>query len=220
MKRSCFKDCFRSKAGFNKIVILNLIQNLQRLLLLFVNSMRGRCQIKFGMTSLFNNGGFTLIELLVVVLIIGILAAVALPQYQTAVEKARATEAFTLIKSLKQARDVYSMSNPDVPNPALDELDIEIPGTDVAPIVGHPDHPFHQTQYFQVGLLNTGNPHAFRISDGKLLYTLAYYNDLNAWFCHVENGGDVKYASVCKSLGGTASSFCNNQDEGTCFRLP
>ncbi len=55
--------------------------------------------------------GFTLLELLVVVLIIGILAAVALPQYQKAVEKARATEAITVLENIRNGIDAWVLSN-------------------------------------------------------------------------------------------------------------
>lgn len=53
--------------------------------------------------------GFTLIELLVVVLIIGILASAALPQYERAVEKARSANAFQIIKSINDAQKITNL---------------------------------------------------------------------------------------------------------------
>ncbi len=71
--------------------------------------------------------GFTLIELLVVVLIIGILASVALPQYEKAVAKSRYSQLITAGKSLKDAMEVYYMSNGDYPQ-YWSDLDIEFKG--------------------------------------------------------------------------------------------
>ena len=70
-------------------------------------------------------GGFTLIELLVVVLIIGILAAMAMPQYFKAVERSRMTEAVTLMDSIVKAqRRKFMQTN---------RYAINFEGLDVAP---------------------------------------------------------------------------------------
>ncbi len=58
-----------------------------------------------------NKQAFTLIELLVVVLIIGILASVAMPQYESAVRKSRVMKYAALAKALQQEVEVCNLAN-------------------------------------------------------------------------------------------------------------
>ena len=56
-----------------------------------------------------NNKGFTLIELIMVTIILGILAAVAIPRYMTTVEKAEAAAEDAIITSIKAGLDTYAI---------------------------------------------------------------------------------------------------------------
>lgn len=77
------------------------------------------------------NKGFTLIELLVVVLIIGILASIALPQYTKAVERSRMAEAVQILGDLATAQSIFYMQHNAFASD-LDDLndrgDVTIPG--------------------------------------------------------------------------------------------
>ncbi len=72
--------------------------------------------------------GFTLLELMVVVIIISILSAMALPQYQKAVEKSRAAEAITMGKTIidAQNRSLDAFPNDSVARKGA--LDVQLSG--------------------------------------------------------------------------------------------
>ena len=73
-----------------------------------------------------NRSAFTLIELLVVVLIIGILAAVAVPQYQKAVAKSQLAQLKLLSHNISKGAEIYYLANGIYPS-SVEELEIEFP---------------------------------------------------------------------------------------------
>ena len=89
--------------------------------------------------------GFTLIELLVVVLIIGILAAIALPQYERTVAKSRYSTLKGNAQSLAGSMERYYLVNNSYPQKYTD-LDIEIQGAKES---------YSNTNYFYISMSNS-----------------------------------------------------------------
>ena len=148
-----------------------------------------------------NKKGFTLIELLVVVLIIGILAAVALPQYFKAVEKSRATEALSVMGSVAAAMErARLVSSTNVYPTTLSTLDIEFSDVSGSPVTGSS----WNTNNFQITVSGTDTASGVVTASrtGSSGYTLARYYYTGKVTCN--DGGTTAGASVsgiCASLG-------------------
>lgn len=133
--------------------------------------------------------GFTLIELLVVVVIVGILSAIAMPQYQKSLEKSRAAEAMTIGRNIvaAQNRSLDAFPNDNVGTRAA--LDIILSGGTWDPNTRASNT--YKTEQFTYTLSNNGVT-AKRANNA---YTLTFYNNRT-------NTQDSCSGSICKTLGG------------------
>ena len=152
-------------------------------------------------------GGFTLIELLVVVLIIGILAAIAYPQYEIAIMKSKMNTALPLMRAIKEANERYYMNNGKYTDD-LGLLDVDLPKAD-----RFSNEVAGQVCFSNgVGIDNLGGGSIHYIIGGigcywrneKTCWITMYYDDstkAGIMECGTKYSSHPKCERVCKSLG-------------------
>lgn len=154
--------------------------------------------------------GFTLIELLAVVLIVGILSAVALPQYQRAADKARLTEAFVFSKHVRDAQNMYLLANGQYAA-TFEELGLEFPP---GSRMESPSKIKTKEAWYSIGRTHLTITALSKIS------LLVWYNGASECCAYADS--DWKGTGLCKSLGavGEGRSACGEGGGGClCWRL-
>ena len=173
------------------------------------NTRRGFTQIKRVGQALPDNApakrhtaAFTLIELLVVVLIIGILAAVAVPQYEKVVLKARFARAYDVIRAVDTAQQVYYLAN-GTHSMNFETLDLQLPAGASA---SSEKMVIYDDIYYQL-YEETGTHNSISFYDTtEKLPRLEKYFDRNYMLCWFY--GDLKQKTLCQSL--SANTNCPN----------
>ena len=130
--------------------------------------------------------GFTLIELMIVVAIIGILAAIAIPQYQDYTIRARVSEAVNLASAAKSAVAEYFNTNQFMPT-NNDSAGYSTPVTDIVKSISVAAQPNSSQATITVTL--SSNPKLGNAANGTLVLTGTGANDAVTWTCSASNTG-------------------------------
>jgi len=163
--------------------------------------------------------GFTLIELLVVVLIIGILAAVALPQYNLAVEKARATEIIVQLKAIAVAEQVYFLENDEYTD-RPDKLDLSFNDK----VAGNKSIT-QDKMAFGFGRLTNDPPYVYGTLDDENhadtdhRFYLGYILTTGEILCEVHDTAVDSMKKICKSFGPEVPCPKNDGAAAKCYKV-
>jgi prepilin-type N-terminal cleavage/methylation domain-containing protein len=145
-----------------------------------------------------NKKAFTLIELLVVVLIIGILAAIALPQYKLATDKARVKEALIKLKAMGESQMIYYLTTGEYATDK-NQLDITVEDSKYYRYSIRTDFPNRPNLMSAAGGLNIKLP------------SIQFEPQTNTWMCchNLEHNKKLCLALGCAKLDNVTNTWCS-----------